>query len=143
MPRRHVPFLILACCAVLWAQEAPKSAPAAAPPATLTVQGHVFSGDGSGLTSATVTIESTSAGTSRFVEVTDAKTDPGHYASPALPAGRYKITASKEGYSSQAPILVTLDKSALVVDFVLQPVCNGCGGGGIKTGWTADFKGTF
>ena len=37
---------------------------------------------------------------------------------------------------------MTLDKN-LVVDFGLDPVCNSCGAGGPKTGWTADFKGTF
>jgi hypothetical protein len=127
--------LIFASCAMLGADT-----PAAA---TATIQGHVFSADGTRLGSATVTIEGTPGSGSRFVAVTDSGTDPGHYSSPALAAGTYTITASKEGYSPKAPTTVTLGADSRVIDFVLDSACSTCGSSGSRTGWNWDFEGTF
>jgi hypothetical protein len=101
-------FLILATSAVLGAQ--------------VVVQGHVFSSDGSRLSGATVTIE----GPSRYVEVTESGTDPGHYASPELVAGSYSITAKKDGYAPKIARPVVLGQESRVVDFVLEVECSTC-----------------
>jgi hypothetical protein len=108
-------FLILASGAMLCGQ-------------AVTVQGHVYSSDGTSVGGANVTIE----GPSRIIVVTDAGTDPGHYISPALAAGQYTITVQKDGYTSKYASPVTIDKDSRVVDFVLN----------VKTGnW--DFTGTL
>jgi hypothetical protein len=131
--------LILASSGILYAQPAP---PAAQQPA-LTIQGHVFSSDGRPRVSgATVTIEATPVGSSRFVETTDAGADPGHYTSPALPAGSYKVTVSKDGYRPQIANPVTLDKESRVVDFALDP-CGPCGPNAGQAGGSADLEGTL
>ncbi|MGA2589516.1 MAG: carboxypeptidase-like regulatory domain-containing protein [Bryobacteraceae bacterium] len=126
-----ISVLILATSAMLCAQ--------ATPQASLTIQGHVFSSEGSRVSGATVTIE----GPSRFVEVTDSGTDPGHFTSPALQTGTYKVTANKEGYRSQPATTVTLDKESLVLDFVLDPACGSCGPGKGRTEQATDFWGTL
>jgi hypothetical protein len=129
------PFLIflpiLASSAMLCAQPATQTG--------FTIQGRVFSSDGSRVSGAAVTIE----GSSRFVAVTDSGTDPGHYASPALPAGGYTVTVNKDGYRPQTPKPVTLDKESLVVDFVLLPACGSCGSGEADAGRSNDFKSTL
>lgn len=102
---------------------------------TPTVQGHVFSADGSPVATATVTL----VGPSTFVEITDAG---GHYLSPALPPGNYNITVNKDGFNAKLASPVTVTDSR-VVDFVLDPVCNTCGANAIRRGWNQDFEGTF
>ena len=86
------------------------------------VQGHVFSSDGSRLSGATVTIE----GPSRYVEVTESGTDPGHYASPELAAGSYAITVKKDGFAPKIARPVVVNAESRVVDFVLDVECASC-----------------
>jgi hypothetical protein len=90
--------------------------------AQVVVEGHIFSSDGSRLGGATVTIE----GPSRYVEVTDTGTDPGHYASPELPAGSYAITVKKDGFAPKIARPVVVSSESRVVDFVLEEECAAC-----------------
>src|SRR5271163_2775376 len=106
----RVPFLIFLTSTLLCAQAMP------------TVQGHIFSSDGSRVGGAAVTI----AGASTFVGITETGTDPGHYISPAIPAGGYSITVQKDGFRSSAAKVVTLNQDGLTVDFVLEAACNSC-----------------
>jgi hypothetical protein len=142
MFRCPVPFLILVCTAILSAQNAPKAgqkaavaAPAVPPvvPAAVTgtIQGHVFGPDGSRQGGATVTI----TGASTLVAVSDPITDPGKYASPAIPAGKYTITVRKEGFGSPAAKNVDLGKDGLTVDLALEDVCRSCGAEEGSTAW--------
>lgn len=82
-------------------------------------------------------------GPSRFVEVTDSGADPGHYTSPALQAGSYKVTANKDGYRPQIANPVTLATESLVVDFVLDAACGSCGPDKGQNWRTVDFVGTL
>jgi carboxypeptidase family protein len=107
----HKCLLILAAGALLCAQANPS------------VQGHVFSTDGSRIGGVTVAI----AGASTFVAVTETGTDPGHYASPAIPVGSYTITVKKDGYRSLPAKSVTVNQEGLTVDFVMQASCTACG----------------
>ena len=129
MPRCPVTFLILGCAGILFAQDAPA-------PVTGAITGHVFSSDGTRLGGVTVTMTGTSPGASTFVAATETSADPGKYASIAIPAGSYTVTAQKEGYcppgsrkavqegkSCPAELKsVTLDKDGLTIDFVLEEV---------------------
>ena len=107
----HKCSLILAAGALLCAQANPS------------VQGHVFSTDGSRIGGVTVAI----AGASTFVAITETGTDPGHYASPAIPAGNYAITVKKDGYRSLPARNITVNQDGLTVDFVMQASCSACG----------------
>lgn len=98
---RHFPLLIFVACAVS---------------AQVVVEGRVFSSDGSRLAGATVTIE----GPSRYVEVTESGTDPGHYVSPALAAGSYGITVKKDGFVPKIARPVVVNAESRVIDFVLD-----------------------
>jgi hypothetical protein len=127
--------LIVASSGILYGQAAQPVAP--------TIQGHVYSSDGRPpVRGATVTIEATTEGSSRFVEMTGSGADPGRYASPSLPAGSYKVTVNKDGYRPQIVNPVTLDKESRVVDFALDP-CGPCGPNAGQAGGTANLVGTL
>ena len=49
-----------------------------------------------GATACTITDATSAAST--FVAATETSADPGKYASPAIPAGNYKMTVEKDGY---------------------------------------------
>jgi hypothetical protein len=100
--------------------------------AQVVVQGHVFSSDGSRLSGATVTIE----GPSKYVEVTESGTDPGHYASPELAAGSYTVTAKKDGFAPKIARPVVVNTEGRVVDFVLDRPDDGKAQGRMNGGWT-------
>jgi hypothetical protein len=143
MPQCRIPSLIfaliLASGGILYAQNGQQAAPAP----TLTIQGHVFSSDGRpAVSGATVTIEATAPGSSKFVEMTGSGADAGHYASPALPAGSYKVTVSKDGYRAQTANPVALDKESRVVDFALD-ACGPCGPSTGQAGGRANLVGTL
>jgi hypothetical protein len=110
MFHRSFAFLILATSALMCAQ------------GTASVQGHVFSGDGTRLGGATVTI----SGGSVFVAVTETGTDPGHYLSTPVPPGYYNITVQKDGYRTSKQRTVTVLDAAVTADFVLDPSCTAC-----------------
>lgn len=133
MSHLRIPFLILASTAILCGQ--------ASPPTAFTVQGRVFSTDGSRLGGVAVEM----AGPSTFVAVTESGTDPGHYASmiPATtPAATYVITVKKAGYRSPTPKNVKLD-SDKQIDFVLEADCGPCNPNDQKTAWNANMWGTL
>ena len=116
----RTPFLFAAAAAVLCAQE------------TVTVQGHVFSTDGSRLGGATVTI---SGKPSTYVGVTESGADPGRYVLPGIPSGTYDITAGKTDYRSQTRN-VPLSGGQQQIDFVLDPACASCASGYAQAWWT-------
>lgn len=84
---------------------------------TGTISGTAADTTGAVLPGATVVILNEDTGVSRTI-TTDAA---GRYAAPSLNPGRYKLTASREGFQTEARtgILLTLGRQA-VVDFELQ-----------------------
>ena len=84
---------------------------------TATVSGTVADSTGAVLPGATVVILNDDTGISRTVQ-TDAA---GRYAAPSLSLGRYRVTASREGFQSEARsrIALTVGREA-VVNFQLS-----------------------
>jgi len=130
MSHRCIPLLFLAMAGMLSAQDQQ--------PATVTVQGHVFSADGSRLAGATVTMTS---GPSTYVAVTDSGTDPGKYTLSFL-AGTYDITTGKRDYRPELRKDVPL-KGSSQIDFVLELACSSCNSGGSQLAWAANAWGTL